>query len=127
MDDQQLERLTNACIVLGEGITKTVESMRALLEAMLLEKYNGTFGITKDEKEPDDPMSALARALIEMGGGIDSELLQEFAELAADMPPIIRKKMPRPPKSLRPTNKVNYTANRPVRRARSNCRIIKHR
>lgn len=127
MDDQQLERLTNACIVFGEGITKAVESMRALLDAMLLEKYNGTFGITKDEKDPDDPMSALARALLEMSGSIDSELLQEFAELTEDMPPFISKKIPRPPKSLRPTNKPNYTANRPTRRARSNCRIIRHR
>lgn len=127
MDDQQLERLQNACIVVGEGITKALESMRDLIEAMLLEKWSGTFGITQDEKDHDDPMATLARAMIEMGGGIDSELLQEFAELANDMPPIIRKKMPRPPKSLRPTNKTNYTANRPVRRARSNCRIIKHR
>ena len=34
---------------------------------------------------------------------------------------IPKRELPRPPRYLGPVNKANYTANRPMRRARSNC------
>ena len=54
-------------------------------------------------------------------------LLDELAALAVDPVDIApTRKLPRPPKSMAPVNKANYTANRPARRARSSCYIRRH-
>lgn len=122
MDDLQLEKLTSACVIICESLGEATESAKKAISALAASVYDldikrvYLFG-----EFPRDPFEDLARAMNGMSGAIDTELLQEMAELAEDMPPIIHKKIQRPPKRLGPVNKVNYAANRPPRRARSSC------
>lgn len=124
MTDQQWERLKDACVIMGESLDTTLQAARAAIDALAETISDFATDPVLEEKERD-PFEALMRALDEVGGAIDRERLQEFAQMAEDMPPVVRKKIPRPPKRLGPANKANYTANRPPRRARSNCRFIK--
>ena len=115
---------------MGNELQRAAESLGAVAEAFVACEAAKAMGvdlgcIRKDSER--DALDALRRVMNEMGGDIDKEMLQELAEMVEDMPPIIHKKMPRPPKSLASANKANYAANRPPRRARSNCRIIKNR
>lgn len=128
MTDSQMERLKDACIIIGESLQGAAEALRSIAAAFEAERVAKAMDVDlgriwKDVEQ--DAMDALMRKMNEIGGGIDTELLQEIAEFAEDMPPIIRKKIPRPPKRLGPINKANYSANRPARRARSNCRTMK--
>ena len=126
MDDLQSEKLKKACVIIVEGLGKAAESAKKAISS-LAESFAGIdLEITfLCEEFPRDPFEDLTRAMEEISGSIDSELMQEFAELAAEMPPIIHKKIPRPPKCTGPVNKMNFSANRPPRRARSSCRIVK--
>ena len=128
MDDLHLERIKGACVIIGESMIASLQSARASIDALAASFLDTPPDPVLEEKERD-PFDALMQALNEVGGDIDKEMLQklaEMAEMAEDMPPIIHKKMPRPPKWLCPVNKANYAANRPPRRARSSCRI-RHR
>ena len=129
MDDMQMEKLKSVCLIIVGSVQSAVEALRAAAAAFeaacVAKAMDVDLGqVWKDGEQ--DALEALRRAMNEVGGSIDTELLQEMAELAEDMPPIIHKKIPRPPKYLGPINKANYAANRPPRRARSSCRIIKH-
>lgn len=127
MTEYQMERLKYACAIIIEGFGKAAETAKKTISALAESIAGVDLEITcLCEEFPRDPFEDLARALNEISGGIDPEMLQEFAEIAEDMPPIIHKKIPRPPKRLCPVNKANYAANRPPRRARSSCRSIKH-
>ena len=128
MDDRLTELLARPCVIICESLQGAAEALRSVAVAVETALTARAFGVDlvciwKDGEW--DAMDALRRAMNETGGGIDTETLQEFAEMAEDMPPIITKKMPRPPKSLGPVNKANYAANRPPRVARSSCRTIK--
>lgn len=128
MTDSQMERLKDACIIIGESLQGAAEALRSIAAAFetaqIAKAMDVDLGsIWKDGEQ--DAMNALMRKMNEIGGGIDTEMLQELAEMVEDMPPIVHKKMPRPPKRLGPINKANYSANRPARRARSNCRTVK--
>lgn len=130
MDDRFTERLVGSCMIIGESLQGAAEALRAVAAAFeaaqVAKALNVDLGnVWKDGEQ--DAMNALRRIMNEIGGDIDKEMLQELAEMVEDMPPIIHKKMPRPPKCLGPVNKVNYSANRPPRRARSSCRIMNRR
>ena len=127
MDDLQREKLKDVCVVICEGFGKAAESMKAAVSALAESIAGLDLEITCIlEESPRDPFEDLMLALKAMSGDIDKEKLQEFAELAQDMPPLLpSKKIHRPPKCLGQVNRANYTANKPPRRARSNCRIIK--
>lgn len=123
-----MERLKDACIIIDESLQGVAEALRSIAAAFetaqIAKAMDVDLGsIWKDGEQ--DAMNALMRKMNEIGGGIDTEMLQELAEMVEDMPPIVHKKMPRPPKYIGPVNKANYTANRPPRRARSNCRVVK--
>lgn len=128
MDDRLTERLASACVIIGEGLQSAAEALRSVAAAFETAQVAKALDVDLGRVWKDgerDAMEALRRAMNEMGGDIDKEMLQELAEMAEDMPPIIHKKMPRPPKYLGPVNKTNYTANRPPRQARSSCRSAK--
>lgn len=129
MTDSQWERLKDACVIMGECLQGAVEAFRSIAAAFEAEQVAKALNVDlgsvwKDVEQ--DQMEALRRAMNEIGGDIDKEMLQKMSELVEDMPPIIHKKIPRPPKCLGPVNRTNYTANRPARVARSCCRKVKH-
>lgn len=129
MSDLKIEELKRACVVIGEGLQRVAEEFRALADAYEIASAAEALGVNLSRvwKECErDAIEALARVMNESGGDIAMEALQELAEMVEDMPPIIHKKILRPPKRLGPVNKANYAANRPLRMARSNCRNIKH-
>lgn len=66
-----------------------------------------------------DELEELLQAIERMN---ETECLADYAEDIAD---IDKEEIPRPPKRIGPVNKVNYTYNRPQRRARSSCYIKK--
>lgn len=129
MTDSQRERLKDACVIMGECLQGAVEALRSIAAAFEAEQVAKALNVDlgslwKDGEQ--DAMEALRRAMSVIGGDIDKETLQEFAAMVEDMPPIVHKKIPRPPKHLGPVNRTNYTANRPARVARSCCRKVKH-
>lgn len=123
MDNRLTELLINPIVVVIEGCGYAAKALKELVDSFVAAFSMETDPIWEDSIR--DPVEELARAIEEMGGTIDTEKLQEFAEIAADMAPIIHKKIPRPPKCTGPVNKANFSANRPPRRARSSCRIVK--
>jgi hypothetical protein len=93
---------------------KMAEEMRCYLEALENEKL---YGITQEEIDLEAEQRALMEAI---------ERIRAIAEEAdEEMPLLPERKIQRPPKRLGPVNKPNYRANRPPRRARSSCRVIK--
>ena len=120
MDDLQIEELKRACVVIGEAIDRAVEMIRVSIDGMV-EAAARVYEANKQEEDISDLLENLQRAFDEFEA---TELLSQIAIEPVDIPP--PKKIPRPPKRLCPVNKVNYAANRPPRRARSNCRSIKH-
>lgn len=64
-----------------------------------------------------DTVEKIINALLPNIEAAIGKLLEEIAAL----PYIPKRELPRPPRYLGPVNKANYTANRPHRRARSNC------
>ena len=122
MDDQ----LQIAVLIIAKAAHDLAESMKTAIDALAAVAICAVPDRTSEDKM-QDPYEAMMRALKEIGGNIDSEAMQELAKMVEDLPPITKKKIPRPPKSIGPVNKANYTANRPPRNARSNCRIIRRR
>lgn len=68
-----------------------------------------------------DEFNAIAAALINADISSMKEAFEKLLEEISDLPYTPKRKLPRPPRYLGPVNKANYTANRPMRRARSNC------
>lgn len=125
--DNRLKRSAIDCIVIiANACTSACEALKSAIDALAAAAICAVPDRTSEDKM-QDPYEAMMRALKEIGGNIDSEIMQELAKTAEDLPPITQKKIPRPPKSIGPVNKANYTANRPLRNARSSCRIIKRR
>lgn len=120
MDDLQIEELKRACVVIGEAIDRVAETIRVVIDGMVATAME-VAEAHKQEDDYRDPFEALKRAIDDMDA---TDWLSQIAIEPVDIPP--PKKIPRPPKRLGPVNKVNYAANRPPRRARSNCRSIKH-
>lgn len=123
MTDQQIEKLKSACVIIGEGLYRAVEALGYAADAFVREAEAKALGIdlgrTLDD-EKDDSYAELARHFDEIRA---MQELTDYAEEAELIPP--PKKIPRPAKYIGPVNKANYTANRPPRRARSNCGAIK--
>lgn len=120
MDDLQIEELKRACVVIGEAITRAAESLRAAIDGVAA----AAMEVAEAYKQEDyyrNRLEDLKRAIDNMDA---TDWLAPIANDPVDIPP--PKKIPRPPKRLVPVNKENYAANRPPRRARSNCRSIKH-
>lgn len=93
---------------------KMAEALHHYLEDLENKKL---YGITQEEIDPEAEQRALMEAI---------ERIRSIAEEAdEEMPLLPERKIQRPPKHLGPVNKTNYRANRPPRRARSSCRIIK--
>ena len=120
------DRLIISFMMLDEDCEFAIEKIKAAFASIAEKSLRFGCGPALEDSERD-PLAELIRALNAIGGDIDKEKLQELAEFVEDMPPIIQKKIPHPPKYIGPINKANYTANKPPRRARSNCRIFKHR
>lgn len=119
MDD----RLRIAVLIIAKATKDIGAYIKAAVDSIAA---NCVIVASEQEADKNRYYEDLIRALNEFGGNI-SERMQELAEMAEDLPPITKKKIPRPPKSIGPVNKANYTANRPPRNARSSCRIIKRR
>lgn len=130
MDDLHLEQISRACVIMGNGLQGAVDALRSVAVAFEAEQVAKAMGVALGsvcECVDRNPFEDIIRAMNEIGSVETMEQLTALLEQAEDMPPIIHKKIPRPPKSLEPINKAKYAANRPPRRARSSCRIIKHR
>lgn len=104
-------KVLGAVVIAGRTMA---EEMRRYLEALENKKL---YGITQEEID----LEAEQRALMEAFERIRS-IVEEADE---EMPLLPERKIQRPPKRLGPVNKPNYRANRPPRRARSSCRVIK--
>lgn len=125
MDEQVTKKLRIVAIIESGEFARLCKAVKAVIAAFAEKATDlGTVGCQCAE-DLRDPFADLLQAMREMTGSIDTDKLQELAELAADMPPFIHKKLPRPPKRTGPVNKANYTANRPPRVARSTCRKIR--
>ena len=93
---------------------QAAEEMRRMFEAMEAEKL---YGIPREEPDPEADFLSLLEAI---------ERIRAIAEEAdEERPLLIERKIQRPPKRLGPVNKQNHRANKPPRRARSSCRVIK--
>lgn len=115
MDDLQIERLKQACVIIGEGLQRTVEEFRALAAAFEKEAAVKAMGIDLQAEtcgdDKCDTIADLRRRLEEMYALYAKGEFAEMAEVSSDIPP--PKKILRPPKRLGPVNKANYAANRP--------------
>lgn len=124
MDDLQIERLKSAIVVMGEGLQRAAEALADAATVFAREAAAKALGADLDQQwdeKQDDYYAELARRFDEMRAAADPEFYVVEAE---PLPP--PKKIPRPAKYIGPVNKANYTANRPPRKARSSCRVIKH-
>lgn len=120
MEDQQMEKLQNACIIICmacESAQEAISKAMAALSACFSDIY-----IQYEQLQEN-----LAAACMQEFSTLDEKAIQDFmAEIAQayqETPP--PKKKPRPPKYVGPVNKANYCYNRPPRRARSSCYIRK--
>ena len=117
MDNEQLEKLSHACVVIGSCLAesaKSVAELAAFLEDNLSDQLDDV-----DYYHAQDSIDTLIQAIEKIR---EVECLADYADDIAD---IDMEEIPRPPKRIGPVNKANYTYNRPQRRARSSCRIIK--
>lgn len=121
MDDLQREELERACVLIGEAIARVAEYIQVIIDGIVAEAARVAKAYEQDQ-ENRNLLEDLQRAFDEFAG---VDLLQQIADNSEDIPP--PKTIPRPPKSLLPVNKVNYSVNKPPRRARSSCRFIKRR
>lgn len=122
MDYLQIEKLKSAVVIMGEGFARAAEDFRAAAAAFEANSIGiDTGNIWDDEKL--EPYAELLRRIGEFASADLSTDMADLADAAEDIPP--PKKIPRPAKYIGPVNKANYAANRPPRRARSSCRIIK--
>jgi len=111
VNDEQMEQLRQACVIVGESIAKAVAIVALNLSDMM--------DYVADHHEIDS-IDALRYAIERMNAADD------MGDLADDLDDIIpAPKLPRPPKRIGPVNKANYTHNKPQRRARSNCRSVR--
>lgn len=123
--DEPLKKLGSVCLLIGDEITRLSDALKAFTDALVA----NAVGIEPEAETRDDDkcdtIADLRKRLEEM---YKLYAMGEFADLAeesVDIPP--PRKIPRPPKRIYPVNRVNFAANKPHRRARSNCRIIKNR
>lgn len=119
MNDEQWEELCHACVTVGEHLAKAAE---AAARAMIIAQgcISDILADVCDSYYEADPRAELLEAIERI------KALDELVDYADDLDDIIpTKKLPRPPKRIGPVNRANYTANRPQRRARSNCRIYR--
>ena len=118
MDDLHLKSLKRACVIMVEGLQRAEEAFRAAAAAFEAEAVDKALSVDLGDKA--DEYEELLRRIGELGTAGTLDNLEEAPE---DIPQ--PRKTPRPPKRTGPVNKVNYTANRPPRVARSSCRTIK--
>lgn len=120
MSDLQIEELKRACVAICEAIDRATEMIRVVIDGMVA----AAMEVAEAHKQEDDYRNLLEDLNRVIDNMDATDWLAQIANDPVDIPP--PKKIPRPPKRLGPVNKANYAANRPPRRARSNCRIIKH-
>ena len=119
MDKPKIEAIAINLVIVAESAAIATRQLREALaayeEAILREAIGR---IEEDEK--CDPFAKLLEAMREIE---KQALMEELAIEPADLE--APRKVPRPPKRIGPVNKVNYTANRPRRQARSNCHTMR--
>ena len=118
MNDEQREALGRACVILGESISRAFEAATAII-ALFAENITDIVDDVVDHYGVNDKDE-----LLQLLEKTKEQYLADFADDLSEIAPI-KPKLPRPPKRIRSVNKVNYTYNRPQRRARSNCHVIK--
>lgn len=120
MDKPKIEAIARNLVIVAESAaiaTRRLREALAAYEEAILREAIGRI----EEDEKCDPFAELLQAMAE----IDRQCLME--ELAADPAELeMPLKLPRPPKRTGPTNKTNYTTNRPPRHARSSCYRCRH-
>ena len=119
MDDLQMEKVRTACVIMGCALAEAMEAVMWIAAAFAAVE-DKSMGIQTDGEGERDPVEELLRNIEEMRTMYD---LADMAEEPADIPP--PRKIPRPPKRTGPVNKMNFSANRPPRNARSSCRVVK--
>lgn len=117
INEAQWEELHRACVIIGECMARAAEEFTKAM-TLVAANVSEAMDSVMDHYEVDS-IDEL-RQMLEKS---KEQLMAELAEDPADIIPV--KKLPRPPKKIMPANKANYTANRPQRRARSSCYIIK--
>lgn len=124
MDGKQMEWISTACIIVGDEFTRLSYAVKAFNDALVADAAGVEPEAEKWVEDKCNPVAALRRLHEEMYA---KHAMGEFAEMAEDPVAILPlpKKLPRPPKCTGPVNKANYTANRPQRMARSNCKNMK--
>lgn len=118
MYDRQMENLARVCLIIGDEFTKIADAIKGISAIAAAKSIGFGTGSQYEEK-----ISTLADLQQEFCEAVAMYELIELAQEPEDIPP--PKKIPRPAKYLGPVNKANYTANRPPRRARSSCYIMK--
>jgi hypothetical protein len=120
MDKPRMEAVARALVIVGESAALAARQLREALmayeEAVIREAVGQ---IEEDEKL--DPFARLLQAMEDIRKQV---LMEELAVDPADLEP--PRKVLRPPKRIGPINKVNYTASRPPKRARSSCYRCRH-
>ena len=119
MDETQLEKLTRACVIIGQNVASAVEGIKAAMAALQANELAFSCGC----ESADDMRDRLNALLRDFSEAEATGYLSTYADEAEPIPP--PKKTPRPPKRTGPINKANYTANRPPRMARSSCNNFK--
>lgn len=120
MDKPKIEAIARNLALVAESAAITTRRLREALAAYEEAAIREAIGqIEEDEKL--DPFARLLQAMAE----IDKQcLMEELAEEPADLE--TPRNIPRPPKQLGPVNKINHTASRPPRHARSSCYRCRH-
>lgn len=117
MNEEQMEALGRACMIIGESLSRAFDEIAAAI-ALFADNITDIVDDVMVYYEVDS-VDEFQRAIERIK---ESANLADYAEEIAD---IDREEIPRPPKKIGPVNKVNYTYNRPQRRARSNCHSVR--
>ena len=118
MVNLQLKKIESACAIMADDLQRVMDAFRTMAAAFETETTAKALGVDLGSK--GEEYEELLRRIGELG---TTGTLDNLVEAPEDIPQ--PQKTPRPPKRTGPVNKVNYTANRPPRVARSSCRTIK--
>lgn len=119
MDEQiktKLQSAAEAATYVAEAYASGAQEIAEMRQAMEALTNKELGGIAQEETDTETEWLRFLEAIERM---LECVAAEEKALLFE------RDEIPRPPKRLGPVNKANYQANRPTRRARSSCRIIK--
>lgn len=118
MNDEQMEELARACVIIGENLSRAFEAFAAAI-SLFADNITDIVDDVADHYGCND-----MQELLQLLEKTKEQYIDDFADDLSVITPI-KTKLPRPPKRIGPVNKANYIANRPPRVARSSCRTIK--